>query len=259
MPSLQQEAQLDDTRNHPAARAAAVELKEAKEDLAAGERSPNSFNRLAAELESKMKRTSFASLLATPHTTLASVASAPLPDDISSESPPGYLTPSHEDDYLFALDASLGTSPSAARANASRAGDKSFERDREVQVRNPVSVYNWLRKHQPQVFLQDNEPLPDKSSATTNNNNKPPAQPKPAKRPSVAAAPKLEFEILDEDGFVIGESVAAGTGSAKAKRKREDEPYRPKGGSSRSSKRKREDGGGSSRKVRKIAPTDPGS
>ena len=226
-------------------------LEEAKADLASGELSPGSYNRVVAALASKMKPTPLSSLQATPHTTLASVAPGAFPDDINSDTPPGYLTPTHEDDYLFAVDSYLGNSPINPRVNAStnsvRLGEKGFEKEKEVQVRNPVSVYNWLRKHQPQVFLQDNETISDKSSVKFAN------QSKAAKRPSIVAKP--DHEIIGEDGFLTSENV----GSAKGKRKRDDEPYRPKGGSSRPAKRKRDDGGNGGKKVRKLASAGNGS
>ncbi len=182
---------------------------------------------------------------------MASVPPGALPDDLSSETPPGYLTPTHEDDYLFTLDSHLGNAPILPRVNVStnniRSGDRGPEKEKEIQVRNPVSVYNWLRKHQPQVFLQDNEVITEKANSRSGNLSK------PTKRPSIAVKP--EHELIDEDGFLLNDSV----GSAKSKRKREDEPYRPKGGSSRPSKRKREDGGSASKKVRKIASAGNGS
>lgn len=231
--------------------AASADLEEAQADLASGELSPKAYSQVAAALASKIKPLSLSALQTIPHTTLASVAAETLPDDINSDTPPGYLTPTHEDDYLFALDSYLGNSPVLSRVNAStnpiRLGEKGFEKEKDVQVRNPVSVYNWLRKHQPQVFLQDNEIISDKSSAKVANSSKTP------KRPSIAV--KADPEIIDEDGYLISESM----GSTKSKRKREDEPYRPKGGSSRPAKRKREDGGNGSKKVRKIASTGNGS
>lgn len=231
--------------------AAGTALAEAQADLASGELSPASYSRVVAALANKLKPKHLSALQGTPHTTLASVALGALPDDVSSETPPGYLTPTHEDDYLFALDSFLGNSPVNSRISAShnhmRVGEKGFEREKEAQVRNPVSVYNWLRKHQPQVFLQDNETTSDKSSAKLINPSK------AAKRPSIVA--KLEQEILDEEGYLLGEPL----GSTKGKRKREDEPYRPKGGSSRPAKRKKDDSANGGKKVRKIASASNGS
>lgn len=231
--------------------AASAALEEAQADLASGELSPKAYSQVAAALASKIKPMSLSALQTIPHTTRAVVTTETLPDDISSDTPPGYLTPTHEDDYLFALDSYLGKSTVLPRVSVShnsvRLGEKGFEKEKDVQVRNPVSVYNWLRKHQPQVFLQDNEIISEKSSA------KVPTSSKTPKRPSIAA--KADPEIIDEDGFLISESM----GSTKSKRKREDEPYRPKGGSSRPAKRKREDGGNGSKKVRKIASAGNGS
>ena len=232
-------------------KAASAALEEAQADLASGELSPKAYGQIAAALASKIRPLSLSSLQTIPHSTLGSAATETVPDDISAVTPPGYLTPTHEDDYLFALDSYLGKSSVLPRISLSsssvRMGEKGFEKEKDVQVRNPVSVYNWLRKHQPQVFLQDNEIISEKSSAKAATSSK------TLKRPSLAT--KADPEIIDEDGFIISESM----GSTKSKRKREDEPYRPKGGSSRPAKRRREDGGSGSKKVRRIASAGNGS
>lgn len=176
----------------------------------------------------------------TPHTTLQSVIPGYLPEDLDVDTPTGYLSPGHEEEYLSTLDISIGTSqsvPSRSLApHSARSSDK-HEKDKEAQLRNPVSVYNWLRKNQPQVFLQDNEVAPEKPVA------KPQTVTKTPKRSSIA--PKQEQEIIDEDGFVIGGLAEP----SKPKRKREDEPYRPKGGSSRPTKKKKVSGGQNGRKA----------
>lgn len=54
-----------------------------------------------------------------------------------------------------------GTTPSSAAPHAkdtSAAGASSVSTSsRDFALRNPTSVYNWLRKHAPKTFLQDNE------------------------------------------------------------------------------------------------------
>jgi len=40
-------------------------------------------------------------------------------------------------------------------------GSSSSSTARDFALRNPTSVYNWLRKHAPKTFLQDGEPHPD--------------------------------------------------------------------------------------------------
>lgn len=59
-----------------------------------------------------------------------------------------------------------GTTPSSAAPHAkdtSAAGASSVSTSsRDFALRNPTSVYNWLRKHAPKTFLQDNEGGDDK-------------------------------------------------------------------------------------------------
>lgn len=59
-----------------------------------------------------------------------------------------------------------GTTPSSATPHAkdtSAAGASSVSTSsRDFALRNPTSVYNWLRKHAPKTFLQDNEGGDDK-------------------------------------------------------------------------------------------------
>ncbi|KAI9824635.1 MAG: hypothetical protein M1819_000836 [Sarea resinae] len=281
--------------------AARTALEQAKADLESGALSPNSYSQKTTSLNERInKSTSLRSILSIPHTTLASLDADTYPDELLSPTGPGYLTPTHEEEYLLTLDASIGgrRSPSLALATSrhsalsSRIIDKAFDKDRDKDfaVRNPVSVYNWLRKHQPQVFLQDNElgseksaprastkdgkSNPDttgstrsgeKSSTTTNNpaSTTAGAPERSSKRNSLApssavAAPKPDPDAFDDDIFMHEVPAAP---SSRGKRKKEDEAYRPKGGSSRSSKRKRDDSErAAAKKVRKIAAASgPGS
>ena len=105
-----------------------------------------------------------------------------------------------------------------------------------MAVRNPVSVYNWLRKHQPQVFLQDNELNSEKPAKTTGSRT--------SKRASVAI--KQEPELYDDDGIAIDMGA-----TPRGKRKRDDDGgYRPKGGNSRPAKRKKDEESISGKKTR---------
>ena len=195
------------------------------------------------------------------------VAAAVMPKELLQEAPIGYMTPGHEDEYLSALDTYLASLPPEAPPilqRSSRPTDR--EREKEMQLRNPVSVYNWLREYKPKVFLQDPRPeekesAPDKvsnvpESAGHKASPKPPSSSTTKRRP--APAPKQEAEpepeILDDEGNVIG-----GTGidppAPKSKRKREDDAYRPKGGSSRSRKKAK---GSSGAVVRKTEGEEEG-
>lgn len=154
----------------------------------------------------------------------------------------GFPVPQEEERYLEELDSFVNRGEPTIRSAgvvAAAAADRLSEKDRETALKNPVSVYNWLRKHQPQVFLQDNEPPTEKASARS-------ATSRPSKRGSTV---KQEPELYDEDGFAIDP-----TASLRGKRKRDDDGgYRPKGGSGRPSKRKKEEGSVSTKKTKRAS------
>ena len=207
-----------------------------------------------------------------PHTTLEICTSENLlPDDLDSDEPTGYYLPSHEATYLSQLDATLGisTSDDPPQASASRSTDKDKERQKQHELNNPVSAYNWLRKNQPQVFLQDNEDgntsapaarLAKDKNGTAKASPKPRASPKPpapprgTKRARESTVKKEEQDlVLAEDGTILGDGGIddlAPPMSGKGKRRRDrgddDNAYRPKGGSSRAPKKKKQrtSGGG---------------
>lgn len=229
------------------ANGARAALEEAKVELTTGQITPNTYKDLEVELLeaiNKPKRI-FAHLDDTPHTTLNSVTPNDLPSDLDDDAPTGYLSPDHETEFLLNLDNQLGNPPLGSRPIISSQHPKVNDREKEKdsQLRNPVSVHNWLRKHHPQVFQQE-EPNPEKppSRNTVKLSPKPSNPPKASKRPSTA--PKEESEYIDDDGFLVGGRVEL---PPKSKRKREDEPYRPKGGSSRPTKKKRTSGGAAKR------------
>lgn len=150
----------------------------------------------------------------------------------------GFLTTKQEEQYLHSLDLFCSNQTDRPRSHAlsnlgSKHAEKSVDREREFQLKNPVSVYNWLRKNQPQVFLQD--PEHDKTKATAS---------RKSKRESIAKAPKVEPDMYDDDGIALEPSTAKG------KRKRdEDGGYRPKGGHARPAKRRKDDGGRRSKRA----------
>ena len=154
----------------------------------------------------------------------------------------GFPASLEEERYLEGLDSYLNgiaPTPRPSAAAVARGGERSSEKDREMALKNPVSVYNWLRKHQPQVFLQDNEAHPEKASTR-------PAASRASKRSSNV---KQEPDLYDEDGIAI----EAGP-SGRAKRKRDDDGgYRPKGGNGRPVKRKKEDGPSSAKKSKRAS------
>ena len=241
-------------RIHDASGARAA-LEEAKVELSTGQITPNTYKELEADLLTAINKPKriLAHLDATPHTTLISVRPHDLPSDLDDETPTGYFSPNHETEYLMTLDNTLTNASLGSRQITSSQLAKANEREREKdsQLRNPVSVHNWLRKNQPQVFQQDDLNLdkpPSRNAAKPS--PKPSNPPKAAKR--LSAAPKQEHEVIDDEGFLIGGNPDV---APRSKRKREDEPYRPKGGSSRPSKKKRTSGGGG----KKILGDEEGS
>ncbi|KAL9071590.1 MAG: hypothetical protein Q9161_004157 [Pseudevernia consocians] len=244
-------------------------LEEAKQELYSGQITPAAFKAMEAELHVILNRTnSLSNLSRVQHTTLNIVSADEMPKDLLQDAPIGYMTPGHENEFLSALDTYLANLPPEAPLMLPRPfRPTDREREKDAQLHNPVSVYNWLREHRPKVFLQDPRPeekesAPEKvPSVSESAGHK--ASPKPpssgtAKRRS-AAVPKQEVEpepeILDDEGNVIG-----GTGidlpAPKSKRKRDDDAYRPKGGSSKPRKRGK---GSSGAVVRKTEGEEEGS
>jgi hypothetical protein len=149
----------------------------------------------------------------------------------SGESKNGFLTIKEEEQYMNSLDEYIrGAAPhprNHARPNMAQrnGGDRISDKEKDLQLRNPVSVYNWLRKNQPQVFLQDEDNKPSRTTGAR-------ASKRNATRDSII---KQEREMYDEDGIALDVPPNRG------KRKRDDDGgYRPKGGNSRGAKRKRE-------------------
>ncbi|KIW74674.1 hypothetical protein Z517_11444 [Fonsecaea pedrosoi CBS 271.37] len=210
-----------------------LDLRRARRQLQAGEVSLAGYREVEAAL---LKTREFA-----PSRSYASLLSIAPPIGQSADKlEPGntvsgcLLTTKQEEQYLQGLDAFLeGTAtnprPHVAHSLGSRSAEKTPEREREAQLRNPVSVYNWLRKHQPQVFLQDHEATTEKTPRATGSRSS-------MRRSANKEALKQEQDYYDEDGFALDHGS-----SSRAKRKRDaDGGYRPKGGSSRSAKRRKE-------------------
>jgi hypothetical protein len=187
---------------------------------------------------------------AVPHTT---EVPDPLPEGLMlGDNAPGYMSPNHEEEYLLAADAILGDPAYDAAAADGRPlripPSQPLPTEKDLTLRNPDSVYNWLRKHAPQVFLQDkdvahHENMSENSSARPGNA---PGGGRGGKKGGAARSPgaKTDQDVDEELGFVpeTGTAPTEGKGGRSRKIKQEDEPYRPKGGSSRPGKRKREDG-----------------
>ncbi|KAK4142053.1 IEC3 subunit of the Ino80 complex, chromatin re-modelling-domain-containing protein [Dichotomopilus funicola] len=219
--------------------------------------------------------------------------------------PPSFLTADDIDNYIWELDAHLANEEAAAAAalgNSSNnkpsepplptlaplahldAPTNPKDSHRDLAVRNPTSVYNWLRKHAPKTFLQDGEHDTkdgsggkDDGDASHNGHGHGAGSGRRggkgergsrggggsssarAKRTSRVAANTESFDDMDDEAGYSGGGGGGGGGretastpsaaGGKGKRKRmvDDDPgYRPKGGSSRPTKKKRKSEGSGS-------------
>jgi hypothetical protein len=182
-----------------------------------------------------------------PHTTRDDLPARPIDGLDLSEHAPGYMDPVHEEEYLAALDQVLempGFDPAHNQGRPIRTSASHPPlSEKDLTARNPDSVYNWLRKHQPHVFLQDkdavhHENMSEKSAAPKASTG----GKKGIKRESAVgggSGTPGPRENEDEES-IAGET--GGKGRKKAPGGEDDTAYRPKGGSSRPAKRKREDG-----------------
>ena len=202
------------------------------------------------------------------HTKLAAVPASGMPAELVEQSPTGYLSPAHEEEYLLALDNHIASAPPDVQPLVPRPFHPSDrEKEREAQIHNPVSVYNWLRAHSDNKPVQqdlDKEPVLSNTTTAEPSSHKAKSSPKPpssagngSSKPSRKRASSSltqrqepEEELLDDEGFVIGGGSEAP--SIKGKRKRDgDDAYRPKGGSSKSRKKTK---GSSGAAVRRLEP-----
>ncbi|KAI4175772.1 MAG: hypothetical protein LQ343_001385 [Gyalolechia ehrenbergii] len=267
VPSLEPDEPLQPNSSRMNASTAASSLEQAHLMFSRGQISPARYQEIEAQLHPYIHNpTPIASLFTqVPHTILQSVPLNTSLMDLSSENPT-YLSSTHEDAYLHNLDAAIISSsytdqdvplPIAPKKENHPLSVKDSHKD--LSIRNPVSAYNWLRKHKPDLFASMQ--LSDLGLAEPGQERKPKPSPKPntphpkggngkRERPSGAVL-KSEPEMLDDEGNLIGgglEGAGASAVGKGGKRKRgEDEPYRPKGGSSRTTKRKRAGTGGGGR------------
>ena len=229
-------------------------LHQLREDMVNGVITPEEFARRSEALHNAPPVNTERSLVSlearVPHTSRIPEI---VPEGIMlGEHAPGYMSPSHEDDYLLHTDLALidpSYDPSAHDGRPLRIPPaRPVPTDKDLHIQNPDSVYNWLRKHQPQVFLQDKDAHGGGGAGTGAENMSEKSGPGPAKttgrksRPSAAAkgegtpGPKVKGEDDDEDVPETG-----GKGRRGKKDGEDDSAYRPKGGSSRPAKRKRGD------------------
>lgn len=184
----------------------------------------------AAEKASSKPPKSLASLLgSTPHLN----AQSPLiPSDLLSSLTPlnghtepiAYLTPDAIDDYIYDIDASLGMVPPRPTQSPTQI---------DLALKNPHSVYNWLRQHEPKIFLQDGE-------GSEKSNGKPGSLRGAGKRASMPAPSKPDaLEIVEEDGLGYDPTISGLEPTKSGKRKRDDDGgYHPKSGTPGDGKKK---------------------
>lgn len=274
VPSLETDQPTYDVQDAEGARAA---LMEARHEFESGEITLTDYQEQEAQLSIIINAPqppdgprSLASLSKTTHTTLESVDPSIVPPekslDIFAEAPTAFLGSNDEDEMLATIDTFLATAPPDSQPYLPRPPkltDK--EKEKDFQLHNPVSVYNWLQKHGTKVIPHDNEketrhedahhaeaavlkprPSPKPPSSAGTGSTKP-----SRKRASSALVPKQEPEelLLDDEGYVIGGGEEPAP--EKKKRKRDDDAYRPKGGSSRARKRTK---GSAGAVVKKVEP-----
>lgn len=117
---------------------------------------------------------SLARLEMTSHSTRGCVPAAMMPDYIKESAPVGFLSAGHEEEFLAGLDAWLDGNPGVEYDQRGMAGlgmglgrgpllpsfgrpkmQSEREREKEMQLRNPVSVFNWLADHKDRVVEEE--------------------------------------------------------------------------------------------------------
>ncbi|KAL2788328.1 IEC3 subunit of the Ino80 complex, chromatin re-modelling-domain-containing protein [Aspergillus keveii] len=207
-------------------------LRNAKNELAAGHITAESYQKMEDGVKrgrAFAPRLGYADLIKVPH-------SVPPPEGQPGHPTLGYhfgfLTPEHETEYRLATDAKLGDMSAAIQLARAPEKPTLMERERELLLRSSVSVHNWLRKNQPNVFLQDNENASEKSGAR-------PSNLRTSKRS--APASRKDEDTHDEDSVMADSAPTSGASKAKRKRDEETTP-RVKASNSRSTRKKKEDG-----------------
>jgi hypothetical protein len=179
--------------------------------------------------------TYLSSLLEMPHRTYTL-------NDVSAEvkmdNPAAYMDSAYEDEYLENLDSQLADPLNFMDTNRPLRvpASRMLPSDKDLSNQNSDSVLSWLRRHHPETFIQEKDHPPEKPAPRPRGSGK---------RSSLAqtSTPALKAEPaddIDEEELLLAKEPEKPT--TKGKKSKGDEPYRPKGGSSRASKRKREDG-----------------
>lgn len=158
--------------------------------------------------------------------------------------PTSFLSADDVDEYLYHLDMRLGLRPKPTLAPSVVGTSNSSVVPTNFALRNPTSVYNWLRRHAPKTFLQDleKEKDKDKDDREKDDGRKRKSGVSRKKQSTTSRKEKEReketAESMDWDDEVTHETPAGSM--LKGKRKRDDDPgYRPKGGSSRPMKKRK--------------------
>jgi len=141
---------------------------------------------------------------------------------VDGTGPIAYLTADQIDDYICDIDVTLGK-PSTTPHPPHPPHPQPSQQE-NIALRNPVSVYNWLRRNEPRIFLQDGE-------GSEKSHGKPGSLRGAGKRASMPMPSHGDaLEIVEEDGLGYDPTIAGlDPGTAKGKRKREDDAgYHPK-------------------------------
>lgn len=177
-----------------------------------------------------------------PHTHLTSDTSR-FPTEVTLEPPPGYLSTAYEEEYLNTLDPQI-IGPDGLdevwrplRLPPSRL----LPPEKELHNSNPVSVLSWLRRNHPETFIQEKEAQNDKPAPRARGGGGGGKRSSLAQSSNVGKAGTPMGEEGGEEEHAGGEVAAGEKAGGRGRKGKEDEPYRPKGGSSRPSKRKRVD------------------
>ncbi|KAI1650143.1 IEC3 subunit of the Ino80 complex, chromatin re-modelling-domain-containing protein [Daldinia loculata] len=159
--------------------------------------------------------------------------------------PTSFLTADDVDEYLHELDTRLGLKPKPTLA-PSAIGKEIPNPAANFALRNPTSVYNWLRRHAPKTFLQDLEKEKDKDKGKDKDDGHDKEDDGRKRKGGGTARNKRQSAVSrKEKEKEAAESMdwdddAGYDAPAKGKRKRDDDGgYRPKGGSSRPTKKRK--------------------
>ncbi|KAI5262484.1 amino acid transporter [Aureobasidium subglaciale] len=203
------------------------------------------FVRIRQDIESLLARKDAKSLVEMeaqiPHPRYHHPISGPV-----AKADPAFLSSSHEDAYLARLDNKLEPAAlSEPRIPSPQPLSKLTQRelDREVELRNPLSVHNWLKKH---GTISDMDAASEGGAA----NAQTPATANKRRNLAKQIGDKALERAREKEGSPgstvdneeEGTAAAADDTPGKPKKAREDDQtYRPKGGRSKS-KRKRDEG-----------------